>query len=451
MYKFRRRIVTAILAGCLVGGSLAGAQSQKNFKDAAEYELYNAASQAITANNFSKAIGDLDTWKAKYADSDYKDTRELFYVKSYFETKQLGKALEAAGGLLAKDYGTALDGPTDAINLLYMAAAAIQQVPDPAPRELATGAKAAHELATYNYDKVPSGVTLEDWAKVRIQMQNVSKAALVYVDLVAGTQALKRKDCPVAESALKKAVEDYPYSVQAAAYLAEAELCLYKNQPDKISMVLYELARAASLDPVQSMVDPKWQQQYVEPKLEDIYRQYHGADPDGLKQLKELAVTAPFPPPGFAIKSTAMIAQEKQVEFEKNNPELALWMKIRAALTGANGEQYFISDLKDSAVPKLLGVLVEARPVCRPTELLVAVSAPDSTHASQPEVALKLEKPLSGKPDLDGSFRWEGVPVAFTAKPFLLTMTTEADKIDGLKTSPCAPAAAKKGPPKGKQ
>ena len=94
---------------------------------------------------------------------------------------------------------------------------------------------------------------------------------------------------------MKRALEDYPYSAQAADYLAEAELCLYKKEPERISIVLYELARAASVDPVQSMVDPKWQAQTIEPRLEDIYRQYHGSDPDGLKQLKELAVAAPFP------------------------------------------------------------------------------------------------------------------------------------------------------------
>jgi hypothetical protein len=113
---------------------------------------------------------------------------------------------------------------------------------------------------------------------------------------------MKSKDCPAAESALKRALEDYPYSAQAADYLAEAELCLYKKEPETISIVLYELARAASVDPVQSMVDPKWQAQTIEPRLEDIYRQYHGADPDGLKLLKELAGAAPSPPNGVRHK-----------------------------------------------------------------------------------------------------------------------------------------------------
>lgn len=439
MCQFRGIIVAAIFLAC----GLADAQSQKNYKDQAEYDLYSAASQDIAAGSFSKAIVDLDAWKLKYPDSEFRDTRELFYVKAYFETKQPSKALEAGAGLLAKDYKSTLDGPTDAINLLYMAAAAIQQVQNPSPGELATGAQAAHGLAAYDYDKVPMGVTAEDWGKARVQMQNVSKAALLYIALVPGAQAMKTKDCPVAESALKRALEDYPYSAQAADYLAEAELCLYKKEPDKISIVLYELARAASVDPVQSMVDPKWQAQSIEPRLEDIYRQYHGLDPEGLKQLKELAKGAPFPAPGFAIKSAAAIAQEKQAEFEKSNPELTLWRNIKAALAGAGGDEYFISDLKGSAVPKLLGVLVEARPACRPTELLVAVSMPDSAQPLQAEIVLKLEKPLSGKPDPNSEFRWEGVPEAFTAKPFLLTMTADVEKIDGLKTSPCAPAKRK--------
>src|SRR5579863_6336480 len=113
-----------MLAAC----GVAAAQPQKNYK---------AVSQDIAAGNFSKAIVDLDSWKQKYPQSEFIDTRELFYVKAYFETKQPSKALEIASGLLAKDYKSILDGPTDVINLLYMAAAAIQQVQNPSPAELA--------------------------------------------------------------------------------------------------------------------------------------------------------------------------------------------------------------------------------------------------------------------------------------------------------------------------
>ncbi len=156
MCEFKGRIVATILAtwgvACAVNCSVAGAQSQRNYKDPAEYDMYSAASQDITTGSFSKAITDLDAWKRKYPDSEYIGTRDLFYVKAYFEMKQPSKALEAAAGLLAKDYQSNLDGPTDAINLLYMAAAAIQQVQNPEPGELASGAKAALGLAAYDYD-----------------------------------------------------------------------------------------------------------------------------------------------------------------------------------------------------------------------------------------------------------------------------------------------------------
>jgi hypothetical protein len=33
----------------------------------------------------------------------------------------------------------------------------------------------------------------------------------------------------------------------------------------------------------------------------------------------------------------AEIAAEKEAEFEKSHPQLALWMKIKAALTAADG------------------------------------------------------------------------------------------------------------------
>jgi tetratricopeptide (TPR) repeat protein len=387
---------------------IATAHAEKNYKDQAEYDMYNAVSQDFTAGNYTKALTDLDAWAQKYPDSEFKEDRQLIYVKSYFELKQFSKALDTAAKLDSTN-----------LELLYMEAASVQQIPSPAPDQLAAGAKAAHELEGSDNDQVKA----------------VSKSALLYIALVPGVEALKAKNCPVAESALKRSLEDYPYSGQAAAYLAEAEVCLYKSQPERISLALYEFARAASLDPAS------------EPRLEDIYRKYHGTDPDGLKQLKDLAVKAPFPPAGFEIKSAGAITREKQAEFEKNNPELVLWMSIKAALTGRDGDQYFTANMKDALVPPLLGVLVEAKPACHPTELRVAIGG----EASEPEVLLKLEKPLPGKPEAGSKFRWEAVAVAFTANPFLLTMEAEADKIHGLELMSCTPVPGRKSPTKGKQ
>jgi hypothetical protein len=119
-------------------------------------------------------------------------------------------------------------------------------------------------------------------------------------------------------------------------------------------------------------------------------------------------------------------------------------MNLRDALSEADGQQYFDSKLKDSGVPQLRGVLVSATPACRPKELMVAIQLPDAKGAPKAEIKLKLDKPLTVKPELNQEIRWEGVPSAFTKEPFLLTMDTDADPLAGLKSSPCPAPPAKK-------
>jgi hypothetical protein len=112
-------------------------------------------------------------------------------------------------------------------------------------------------------------------------------------------------------------------------------------------------------------------------------------------------------------------------------------MKVKGALADTNGEQYFASNLQGAEMPQLKGVLVEARPSCRPKELLVAIPLPNAQQPLQAEVLLKLDKPLAGKAEANAEFHWIGAPTAFSKTPFLLTMDAEVDKLDGLKVSPC--------------
>jgi hypothetical protein len=418
------------------------AQPEKKYKNQDEYEVYNVVAKDFAARNFAKALVDLASWSQKYPDSDFKDDRQLLYVQAYAAADQPAKAIDSAAALLSSNTDQLPGTPADIARLLYSVTAAIQHVPDPSSEQLGTADKAAHRLLTY--DTMPQGVTAEAWPSLRTDLQTAAHAALLYIALVPIAKALKTDNCSAAEAASMHSLESYPESAQAAWYLASAELCLYKTHPEKAPSALYELARAAALDPVKGRVDPKWQQTIAAPTLEKIYKQYHGDDPQGLMQLKELALKSALPPPGFALKSATEIAQDKQAEFESKNPELALWMKIKDALSDQNGEQYFLSEMKDANVPQLYGVLVEAKPECRPRELLVAVRTPDASAALRPEITLKIDAPLQGKPDQNSAFRWEGVATAFTKNPFMLTIETEAAKITGLKTSPCAPAPAKR-------
>ncbi len=211
---------------------------------------------------------------------------------------------------------------------------------------------------------------------------------------------------------------NFPRAFRPLGFLHWPMCASRKNDPGKVPLALYELARAAALDPVKGMADAKWQQASVVPYLEKSYTQFHGADPNGLKALKELAVQSPLPPAGFVIKSAAEIAREQEADFESKNPELALWMKIKEALSGSDGEHYFQSELRDRAVPELEGVLVEARPTCRPTELDIAIRLPNDPQNAHKEITLKLQKPLTGKPELGSELHWTGVATEFSRDPF---------------------------------
>lgn len=436
MYLSHNRwIVPAIACGVM---ALAAAQTRKQAKDPAEFEAYTQVTTDLTAGNFSKALAGLDAWKQKYPQSDLEGYRQVFYVQAYAGAKQPSKVMDTAAGLLAGDLEASTGGGTETLKLLYAAAGAIREVAKPTPEQLATGEKAGRMLLAY--DKRPEGLTDDAWTQVRAQLRSAANAAILQVALVRAAQSIDAKDCAPAEAGLRKTMEEFPDSAQTAWYLGLAARCQAQNQPAKAGLWLYEIARAAVVDPAKGMVDRKWQQATVAPYLEDAYAKYHGPDPAGLKQLKDTAAASSLPPEGFHVASVSEIAAAKQAEFEKSNPQLALWMKIKGALADSGGEQYFANELKDAAVPALRGVLVSARPACRPTELQVAVPLPDAPQPLVAEIALKLDKPLAGEPQPKSEFQWTGVPQAFTANPFLLTMEADSASLEGLKSEPCRPA-----------
>ncbi len=417
------------------------AAAEKKAKDQGEADIFNEVIKDVSppSPNFAKALTDLDTWKQKYPETEYKDERLYYYVQAYNGTKQFGKVVDTVAELMATDLNKTFKDWRQVLQILFNASANVQQIPSPTPEQLAAGDKAAHALV--DYDKKPDGMSDADWTTLRSQLQSQGKATMLWLALYPGNLATKNKDCAGAEVAYTKALQDYPDNAAIAYALGGAQICQQKANPEKISQALYEIARAAALDPAKGG-DPKIQQT-ADAYLRKVYTTYHGADEDGLKALKEAALKSPTPPAGFHIESSGEVEAKKQAEFAKSNPQLNMWMGIKAQLAGAGGDQYFQSTLKDADVKAedggkaLKGTVVEGRPACHSKELLVAIS--DATH---PEVALKLDAALTGKPEAGNVIQWNGVPSAFTSSPFLLTMDTEKTKIDGLKVTPCTAGAA---------
>lgn len=421
-------------AGALYGQAAGG----KQYKDAAEYDAYNAVVKDMAANNSAQAITDLDAWTQKYPQTDYEAEREVLYLKACVGAKNFAKALDEAGKAEAKGldkiFKDPKDGPSQEVQFLYNAAISAPMVAGPTPAQASAGADAARRLMSF--DRRPPGMNDTDWNNLRNGVQAPAKAALVYLAMQPGVHAMMSKppDCGAAQSAFEKALGDYPDSASIAYNLGTAYTC-----QKKYAEAIYEFARAAAIDPtLGGTQDPN----KIRALADDNYKKIHGSA-EGLDQLKQQARQSPLPPAGFEIKSADALAAEKDEEFTRAHPQLALWAKIKAALAASDGEQYFETQLKNSAVPPLKGNLVSAKPACHPKELLVVVPLPNATDSQQAEIALKLDKPLGGKPETGTEFQWQGVPSAFQSSPFLLTMDTDTGTLDGLKSAPCSVPARK--------
>jgi tetratricopeptide (TPR) repeat protein len=452
-YTMMKRIAaTAALGALVVAGTLQPAHAQgaaapaKTYKEG-EFQMYDGALKALVAGNFTKAIADAEAWKQKVPDSDYKNEREVVLIQAHYGAKQYDKVLANAEPLLNQDldklFPDPVGGPGQVIPVLRTCAASIQVIPQPTPQQLATAEKAARVLATY--DRKPQGIDDAAWGKNKQQFAAEANAALMYIAVVPGANALAKNDCDTAQNLLSKAASAYPNNSFIAYQLGLAYRCTIKATPAKADeyqpKAIYQFIRALVIDPsIGGTQDAK----KMSDILTNMYVNYHGG-PDGLEELKAAAKTNPMPPANFTIESSTSVSARKEKEFESQHPQLAMWLKIKGQLASPEGPSYFENQLKNAAVPKMKGTVVEGKPACRSKELLVSVPEPNQQNAPT-VITLKLDAPLTGKPTA-GEIQWEGVPSAFTADPFMLTMDTEKAKIEKLQVTPCtaAPAARPSG------
>lgn len=437
----------------------------KAVKDTGEYDIYNEVIKDSQANPpaAKKFLTDLDTWTQKYPNTDFKDRRGMYYVQAYAADNQAGKAVDAAKPLVDEGIDGLKEGLENdgyVLQTLFLTAratAALAATGSPTPEQLATGQKASQLLAEFGKvyfapDKKPAQMSADQWAAGLKQIDDQAKGTQFQIAVYPAASALKANPndpatCATAEPLFKKAAEQYPDSGVIANQLASISRCQQTKDPTKVQQALYYYARAA-VDPVGGVggLDAAGQKS-LDDYLKKIYTTIHGSD-EGLADLKQLAAKSPAPPADFKVKTASEIAAAKEEEFRTKNPRLAMWMSIKGQLSDTNGQQYFEDQLKEhdmsgeNGAKLLRGILVEAKPACRAKELLVAVPLPDATGTPVAEITLKLEPPLTGKVETGGEVLFNGVPSAFTKEPFMLTMDSSKDKIEGLTVTPCAPARA---------
>lgn len=410
--KSRRFILPAALGAALILGgahetALAQAQAaqtgqpQKNWKDRAEYDLYESITKQTDPQ---QKLALINQWKEKYPSSEFADVRNALYLQS------LGAVV-----------------------------AAVYTLPQNAtPEQLSNIDKAANEILTnadqlFAADRKPAGVSDADWATAK-------KSLTVNAQNALGLIAMRNKQNDKAEEAFRKSLQMEPNSGQVSYWLGT--VILAQKDPAKQSEALYDFARAAAYDGPGALA-PAGRQE-VQKYLEKAYESYHGSK-EGLDALMAQAKTSAVPPADFKVTSKVDLAKAKIEQEEKlrqENPQLALWKSIKTELTGANAQAYFNEHMKDTLLPKFSGKLISATPENRPKQLVLSVE-----DGTTPDATLNLDAPLVGKMDPGAEIGFEGTATGYTASPYMVTFDVEKAKLTGWKGAPPPkPAATKKAP-----
>jgi hypothetical protein len=278
--------------------------------------------------------------------------------------------------------------------------------------------------ALQNFAK-PEGMSDADYANLKKQMDGIFNAAI-------GVAALQKKDFPTATKSLRVAVEATPTDFSIVYPLALAYL---QSTPPDVVNGSWFAARAASIAPAQM-------QPQIEKYGKSQYTKYHGSDQgwtDVLAQAK--ASTTGLPPDGFTItqyvpptpaEQAADLVKTKKVE----EMSFAEW-----ELVLSEGKPEDVEKVWSVLKGKPLQIAAQVINIASPTNLKLAGSS-DDIDAKRADIDLTMTAAIPARlmPKEGADFQFEGTPVSYEPKPFVMTMK------DGAILTAKAPAGAKKPP-----
>jgi tetratricopeptide (TPR) repeat protein len=398
---------------------------QKNWKDRAEYDLYDAITKDANAKT---RLEKLQQWEKQYPQTEWLTERRTLLVTTYAALNQPKETTDAAKALVAADPKNF----TALYYIMYFTQPLYAQTK--AQDALDQGDQAANTIIA-NIDAPPPGVTAEQWAKLRPDIELLAHVNLGYIDMT-------RSKWEAAEAEYGKSLQLNPNNGQVDSWLA---FSIYSQKKmDRYPAAMFYFARAGTYEGTGAM-DPTGRKGALD-SARRLYKNYHGSE-DGFNDLVAAAKASPTPPADLKIVDAVSIEKQKfanEEEWNKAHPEEALWKSVKAALTGADGASYFSTSMKDSQVPTLKAKVVSLQPAVKPKTILVAVE--DGTNNTETaDATLKFEAALPGKVEPGTELTFEGVPESYTASPLMVIFNVDQKKLHGWpqKTEPAAPVRRK--------
>ena len=386
------------------------AQPQKNWKDRAEFDAYDA----ITKDTNPKTrLEKLQAWEKAYPMTEFIAQRRTLFLTTYVALNDAKNAVDEAKQILA-------DNPKD-FTALYYTMYFTQPLygQNQSPEVLDQGEKAAQAVLA-SIDTPPPGVAADQWAKLRPDVE-----LLAHVNL--GFIAMQRKNWDAAEAEFQKVLMANPNNAQVDFWMGTV-IASEKNL-DKLPAAMFYFARAATYQGPGALAPDA--QKTALTYVQKQYKNFHGSD-EGFNDLLAAAKNNATPPAGFTIKNANEIAQASaasEEEYNKSHPSEALWASLKMALTAPDGANYFMM-MKGTEVPTLKGKVIKLEPAVRPKTILLAMED-KSNNTTTPDATLKFEMPLPGKVEEGTELSFEGVADSYTASPFMVVFNVDKDKLHG--------------------
>lgn len=388
---------------------------QKNWKDRAEYDLYDAITKDASPQT---KLEKLKQWQDKYPTTDFIDLRQTAFLTTYAALGQIQKALDTAKEILARD-------PNDFSALYYTAFLTPQLVSvnvKPTDDQIAAAEKASTAILSASK---PANLTDDQWKTAKTSAEQVAHRT-------GGWAAMQRKQPEQAEAEFKKVLAANPADTEVSYWLGI--VILQERKSEKQVEALYDYARAVAYDGPGATITAAGRD-IVKQQLSDLYVKYHGST-EGFDAFIQRAKASANPPADLTLRSAKDMEEEqlrKAAADAAAHPDLALWKNIKAALTASDGATYFGNGMKGAMLPggangvqKFSGTVISMSPATRPKTVVIAIENP-----SVPDATLKFEAPLAGKVEPGTKISFSGIAESYTASPFMVVFNVERKNLEG--------------------
>ena len=393
-------------------GQAPAAPQKKEIKDPAEYNAYMGAQGQ---QDPAAMISGFEAFLTQYPNSVMKEDALDQLMSAYTKTGNQAKVLDTAQKLLQAN-------PNNLRALAFMAYT--KRIGARTPQDLADAAQYAERgLQALPTVPKPEGMSDADFQKLKAQTSFIFNGAV-------GMNAYQNKDNAKAQQYLRAAVDADPTDVSNIYPLALSYLTA--GPPEKTVDGLFFIARAANL-----ITDPKGKADVIK-FGKSKYKNYHGSE-EGWTDLLTQTATATLPPAGFTIKQyvpPTPAEQAADLVKTKKIPEMSFaeWQLVLSEGTPEDAEKVW-STLKG----KPLQMVAHIISVDSSSNLKLAGSS-DDIDAKRADIDLTMSAAIPARqiPKVDTDFQFEGTPVSYVPKPFVMTMNDGALIV---KAAPKKPAA----------